>query len=68
MDGQLVIVKPEDDLEDVIAAMHEGGVHRVIVSEDGKRAAGLLSFDEIAVDVKRYLDEFLSVASRYHKL
>ncbi len=67
MGGQLVIVKPDDELEDVIAAMHEGGVHRVIVSADGTHALGLVSFDEIAVDVRRYLDEFLSVASRYHR-
>jgi CBS domain-containing protein len=68
MGGQIIMVKPDDDLEDVIEVMHEAGVHRVIVSQDGKHAAGLLSFDEIAVDVKRYLDEFLSVASRYHKV
>ncbi|HLF76863.1 MAG TPA: CBS domain-containing protein [Dehalococcoidia bacterium] len=66
--GQLVTVKPDDDLEDVVAVMHKAGVHRVVVSADGRRAVGLLSFDEIASDLKRYLGEFLSVASRYHKL
>jgi CBS domain-containing protein len=66
--GQLVTVKPEDDLEDVVAVMHKAGVHRVVVSPDGRRAVGLLSSDEIAVDLKRYLDLFLAVASRYHKL
>lgn len=66
--GQLVTAHMDDDLEDVIEAMRKAGVHRVLVTQDGIRAAGLISFEEIAVDVKRYLDEFLSVASRYHKL
>jgi CBS domain-containing protein len=65
--GQIVMVSPEEDLEEVTATMRRTGVHRALVSQDGHRVIGLVSFDEIALDLKRYLDEFLSLASRYHR-
>jgi CBS domain-containing protein len=65
--GRLITVQPDTELEDVISTMRQAGVHRVPVSQDQTHALGIVSFDEIAVEVKRYLDAFLSVASRYHK-
>lgn len=60
-------VRPDLEVEDAIEVMRRAGVHRLPVTEDGLHALGMLSFDEIAVDVKNYLDAFLSVAARYHK-
>ena len=60
-------VKQDASLEDAIELMQQAGVHRLPVTEDALHAVGMLSFDEIAVDVKNYLDAFLSVAGRYHR-
>jgi CBS domain-containing protein len=60
-------VKPDMEIEDAIHVMEDSGVHRLPVTEDGLKALGMLSFDEIAADVQHYLNHFLSVAGRYHR-
>ncbi|HXH22024.1 MAG TPA: CBS domain-containing protein, partial [Dehalococcoidia bacterium] len=58
-------VKPDMEIEDAIHVMEQSGVHRLPVTEDGLKAIGMLSFDEIAADIQHYLNHFLSVAGRY---
>ena len=58
---------PTSALRTRFELIKQAGVHRLPVTEDALHAVGMLSFDEIAVDVKNYLDAFLSVAGRYHR-
>ena len=57
-------VKPDAELEDAVHIMEGAGVHRLPVTEDGLKAIGMLSFDEIALDVQHYLSHFLALAGR----
>jgi CBS domain-containing protein len=59
-------VRPDAEIEDAIELMRRAGVHRLPVTEDGLHAVGMLSFDDIALAVKHYLNEFLALAARYH--
>lgn len=65
--GQLITVTPDADLEDAVETMRRTGVHRIPVTEDGAHVLGMLSLDEVATSVKKYLDAFLAVSGRYHK-
>jgi CBS domain-containing protein len=55
----------EEDLETAIEIMRTAGVRRLPVT-DGSNLVGMLSFDDVAVDVQRYLTSFLALASQYH--
>jgi CBS domain-containing protein len=57
-------ISPEAELHDAAEAMAEAGVHRLPVTEDGRHALGMISFDEIALDIREYLSAFLAVAAR----
>jgi CBS domain-containing protein len=59
-------IKPDAEVEEAVHVMEEAGVMRLPVTEDGVTAIGMLSFDEIALDVQHYLSHFLTIASRYH--
>jgi signal-transduction protein with cAMP-binding, CBS, and nucleotidyltransferase domain len=55
----------DEDLETAIEIMRTAGVRRLPVT-DGGSPVGMLSFDDVAVDVQRYLTSFLALASQYH--
>jgi signal-transduction protein with cAMP-binding, CBS, and nucleotidyltransferase domain len=58
-------VEADEDLEKAIEIMRTAGVRRLPVT-DSSHLVGMLSFDDVAVDVQRYLTSFLALASQYH--
>lgn len=57
-------IGPDAELHDAAERMAEAGVQRLPVTEDGRHVLGMISFDEIAIDIKEYLTAFLAVAAR----
>jgi CBS domain-containing protein len=64
-DHKPTTIGPDEDLENAIEIMRTEGVRRLPVM-DGNRVVGMLSFDDVAVDVQRYVTSFLALASQYH--
>ncbi len=60
------LVRADLELQEAVQVMEETGVRRLPVTEDGLHVVGILSLDEIALDLKRYLNAFLTVAGQYH--
>ncbi len=68
MDRHPTTVDGELDLERAVEIMRNTGHRRLPVTEHGTRVIGMLSLDDVALDVKHYLDAFLAVAGQYsHK-
>lgn len=44
---RVVSVSQDDDLDDAIAAMHEGGVRRLLVTDGEEQLIGIVSFDDL---------------------
>lgn len=57
-------IGPEAELHEAAERMADAGVQRLPVTEDGRHVLGMISFDEIALDIKEYLSAFLAVAAR----
>jgi CBS domain-containing protein len=69
MDRHPTTVDAELDLERAVEVMRNTGHRRLPVTERGIRVIGMLSLDDVALDVKHYLDAFLAVAGQYsHKV
>ncbi len=60
-------VEANMELEEAVDLMEKAGVHRLPVTEDGVHCIGILSLDDIAEDVRHYLNAFLAVAGQYHR-
>jgi len=67
MDGHPTTVDAEMELDRAVEVMRNTGLRRLPVTERGKKATGMLSLDDVALDVKHYLDSFLSVAGQYSR-
>jgi signal-transduction protein with cAMP-binding, CBS, and nucleotidyltransferase domain len=65
-DRQAVCVDEDYDLERAMTIMRNAGVRRVPVRR-GIELVGVLSMDDLAVHLKRYIDAFLGLAGQYHK-
>jgi CBS domain-containing protein len=69
MDQHPTTVDADLDLERAVDVMRNSGHRRLPVTERGTRVIGMVSLDDVAVDVKHYLDAFLAVAGKYsHKV
>jgi len=55
------------ELERAVEIMRNARLRRLPVTAGGGRVIGILSVDDVAVDVKHYLDGFLSVAGQYSR-
>jgi len=67
MDKHPTTVDADADLERAAEIMRNAGLRRLPVTVAGARVIGILSFDDVAVDVKHYLDAFLAVAGQYSR-
>jgi signal-transduction protein with cAMP-binding, CBS, and nucleotidyltransferase domain len=66
-DRHAVTVDEEYDLERAMTIMRNAGVRRVPVTR-GITLVGVLSMDDVAVHLKKYIDAFLGLAGQYHKV
>ncbi|MGB2695401.1 MAG: CBS domain-containing protein [Dehalococcoidia bacterium] len=67
MEQRPTTVEADCDLERALEVMHKTHHRRLPVTEGGKKVVGLLSIDDVALDVKHYTDAFLSVAGQYSR-
>jgi signal-transduction protein with cAMP-binding, CBS, and nucleotidyltransferase domain len=65
-DRDAVCVDEDYDLERAMTIMRNAGVRRVPVRR-GITLVGVLSMDDAAVEIKKYIDAFLGLAGQYHK-
>jgi signal-transduction protein with cAMP-binding, CBS, and nucleotidyltransferase domain len=65
-DRHAVTVDEEYDLDRAMIIMRNAGVRRVPVMR-GITLVGVLSMDDVAVHLKKYVDAFLALAGQYHK-
>ena len=68
MDVHPTAVDADVELEKAVEIMRNGDLRRLPVTFAGARVMGVLSLDDVALDIKHYLDAFLSVSGHYaHK-
>ena len=67
LDRHPTSVDGELELERAVQIMRTAGLRRLPVTVAGAKVIGILSLDDVAVDVKHYLDGFLSVAGQYSR-
>ena len=60
-------IQPDMDVEEAMELMRGAGVRRLPVVDGQSRAVGMLSMDDVAKDVRRYVDAFATVASQYSR-
>jgi signal-transduction protein with cAMP-binding, CBS, and nucleotidyltransferase domain len=62
-----VTIDPEEDVASAVERMRDAGVRRLpVVSGDGE-IVGMLALDDIARDVREYVDAFASAVGQYSK-
>jgi CBS domain-containing protein len=66
MEARPTTVEADCDLERALDVMRRTRHRRLPVTE-GKKVVGLLSLDDVALDVRHYTDAFLSVAGQYSR-
>lgn len=66
MERQPITVEPDCDLERALEIMRKTRHRRLPVTE-GNKVVGLLSLDDVALDVRHYTDAFLAVAGQYSR-
>ncbi len=64
-DLEPVTVAPDVDAEDALELMETSGVRRLPVVASDHKPVGMLSMDDVARHVRRYVDSFTSVAAQY---
>jgi CBS domain-containing protein len=68
MDTHPTTVDADLELEKAAEIMRNADLRRLPVTLAGARVIGVLSLDDVALDIKHYLDAFLSVSGHYaHK-
>lgn len=67
MDRHPTTVDGDGEHERAVQMMRNAGLRRLPVTVTGARVIGILSLDDVALDVKHYLDGFLSVAGQYSR-
>lgn len=67
MDHHPTTVDADTELERAVEIMRNAELRRLPVTVAGSHAIGVLSLDDVAVDVKHYLDSFLAVAGQYSR-
>ena len=67
MEKEPTTVDADTELERALELMRKTHHRRLPAVEAGKRVIGLLSLDDVALDVRHYTDAFLSVAGQYSR-
>ena len=67
MDQHPTTVDADIELERAVQMMRNARLRRLPVTVSGSHVIGLLSLDDVALDVKHYLDAFLAVAGQYSR-
>lgn len=67
MDRHPATVEGDLELEHAVEIMRNTRHRRLPVTAAGTRVIGLLSLDDVALDVKHYADAFLAVAGQYSR-
>ena len=67
MDLHPATVEGDLELGRAVQMMRNACLRRLPVTVGGARVIGILSLDDVASDVKRYVDGFLSVAGQYSR-
>ena len=65
MDRHPTTVEGDLELERAVGIMRNTRHHRLPVTVAGNKVIGILSLDDVAVDVKHYADAFLAAAGQY---
>ena len=65
MDVHPTTVDADLELERAVEIMRNADLRRLPVTVAGAQVTGVLSLDDVAVDIKHYLDAFLGVAGHY---
>jgi CBS domain-containing protein len=65
MDRHPTTVEGDLDLERAVEIMRNTRHHRLPVTVAGNKVIGLISLDDVAVNVKHYTDAFLAAAGQY---
>ncbi len=65
MDRHPITVEGSLELEQAVEIMRNSRHHRLPVTIAGNKAIGVISLDDVAVDVKHYADAFLATAGQY---
>lgn len=65
MDRHPTTVEGDLELERAVEIMRNTRHHRLPVTVAGNKVIGILSLDDVAVDVKHYADAFLAAAGQY---
>ncbi len=60
-------VTADMDSEEAVLLMQSSGVRRLPVVDTTNHAIGMLSMDDIASDIRRYIDAFVAVAGQYSR-
>ncbi len=61
------MVGPEYELERALDIMRNAGIRRLPVVKGANEPVGMLSLDDIADDVKHYVDAFATVVGQYSR-
>ena len=67
LDRHPATVEGDLELELAVQIMRNACLRRLPVTVGGARVIGILSIDDVASDVKRYIEGFLSVAGQYSR-
>jgi CBS domain-containing protein len=67
MDRHPTTVQGDLELERAVEIMRNTRHHRLPVTIAGNKVIGIISLDDVAVDVKHYADAFLAAAGQYSK-
>jgi CBS domain-containing protein len=67
MDRHPTTVDGDVELERAVQMMRNAALRRLPVTVAGARVIGILSLDDVALDVKHYLDGFLAVVGQYSR-
>jgi CBS domain-containing protein len=67
MEKEPTTVEADCDLDRALEVMRRTHHRRLPVIEGGNKVVGLLSLDDVALDVRHYTEAFLSVAGQYSR-
>jgi predicted transcriptional regulator len=67
MNAHPTTVDGEMELDRAVNVMRNAGLRRLPVTRAGARVVGVLSLDDVAIDLQHYLDAFLAVAGQHSR-
>jgi CBS domain-containing protein len=62
-----ISVDPDQDIESAVEVLRDAGVRRLPVVAVSGQVVGILSLDDVAGDVRRYVEAFTEAVGQYSK-